>query len=106
MCYFDYMKKLSTRERDTLSHAAHSLKPLVQIGQNGVSENVTAQIDEMLRVHELIKIKFNEFKDEKRTLSETLAEQTHSVIVRIIGNIAIFYRPAKDADKRKYGILL
>lgn len=99
------MRELNSHDRKFLSSKAQTIKPVVQVGQNGFTENLTAQVEQMLEIHELIKIKFNDFKDEKHEISEKLAKQTKSDLVRVIGNTAIFYRPAKDAEKRKYGIV-
>lgn len=99
------MRELNSHERKTLTTAAQTLKSLVQIGQNGLTENLAAQVDQLLAHHELVKVKFNEFKDEKHEISEELARQTKSALVRVIGNVAIFYRPAKEEEKRKYGIV-
>jgi len=49
----------------------------------------------------LIKVRFNEFKDQKKALAEELATRTGSQIAGIIGHIAILYRPQPDEEKRK-----
>lgn len=100
------MKELNSHERKILTSEAQSLRSFVQIGQNGLTENLIAQIEQILAIHELLKVKFNDYKDEKREISEAIAEKTNSAIVRIIGNVAIFYRPAKEAEKRKYGVVI
>lgn len=60
-------------------------------------------IDEALNGHELIKIKFIEFKekDQKETLCEKIERNTESVMVGLIGHMGIFYRPNPDPAKRK-----
>jgi len=96
------MIELTSKQRKFFEKEAHSLSPVVIVGAAGVSEGVIKMVDETLRTHELIKVKFNEFKEDRRELSETVAEKTDSVLVRLIGNIAIFYRPAEEEDRRKY----
>ncbi|MBQ9238394.1 MAG: YhbY family RNA-binding protein [Treponema sp.] len=98
------MNDLTSSHRKYLSGAAHRLHPVVHIGQQGLTEHVVAQTDHMLRVHELIKVKFIDFKEQKHTLADSLAAQCSAALVRVIGNIAIFYRPAASAERRKYGI--
>lgn len=100
------MRELNSHERKILTTASQSLRSFVQVGQNGLTENLLAQIEQILAIHELLKVKFNDYKDEKREISESIAEETNSALVRIIGNVAIFYRPAKEAEKRKYGIII
>jgi RNA-binding protein len=53
-----------------------------------------------LNDHELIKVRFLEFKDEKRELSERLASATNADVAGILGHVAIFYRWQADAEKR------
>ena len=85
-----------------LEKAAHDLEPVVIVGANGVSAQVEAMVSEQLRQHELIKVKFNEFKDEKRELSLQLQETCNATLVRVIGNIAIFYRESEEAENRHF----
>ncbi len=96
------MIELTSKQRKLLEKEAQPLSPLVQIGGNGVSEEQIKQINFVLADHELIKVKFNEFKDEKIELSNVIAENTNSTLVRIIGNIATFYREAEKPENRKF----
>ena len=56
------MEKLTSRERNILRKEAHTLKPVVMIGKNGVTPELKAAVDAALADHELIKIKFLDFK--------------------------------------------
>jgi RNA-binding protein len=95
------MIELTSRQRRFLEKNAQSMSPVVIIGQNGVTPAVEQMTDSSLASHELIKISFNEFKDEKSTLAAGLAQKCGAVLVRIIGNKAILYRQAeKTADRR------
>lgn len=96
------MNELSSKQRKVLEKFAQPMNALVQVGGAGMTEQQIAQIDRCLADHELIKIKFNEFKDDKKPLTEQVATQTKATIVRIIGNVAILYRPAEKADERQY----
>lgn len=96
------MIELTSKQRKVLEKNAQPLSPLVQIGGAGVTAEQEKQIERLLGEHELVKVKFNEFKDEKRELSEEIARKTDSTLVRIIGNVATFYKPAKEAKDRKY----
>lgn len=101
MCKYGFME-LTSKDRKFLEKCAHSLNPLVLIGGAGATDAQITQIDAMLKQHELIKVHFNEFKDEKRELSEQIAQATNSTLVRIIGNTAILYRMADEKKKRQY----
>ena len=93
------MIELTSSQRKELSAQAHTLKPVVIIGQNGVTDGVVDKIETSLKAHELIKIKFLEFKDEKTELTTEICETCKAQLVRIIGNIAIIYR--KNEEKKK-----
>lgn len=92
---------LTNTQRDYLRRQAHTLKPVVQIGKMGLTENAQMTVDQALQAHELIKIKFHGWADEKRQLTETLVAATDSVMISLIGNIATLYRRQADPDKRK-----
>ena len=94
--------EINAKQRKFLEKNAQGLNALVQVGGAGVTENQIAQISRLLEEHELIKVKFNEFKDEKRELSNEIAQKTDSTMVRLIGNVLILYRPAKEANDRKF----
>ena len=77
----------------TLRSLAHTLKPVVIIGQNGLSENVVNEITQALEHHELIKVRVNAGDRKQRTeLIERILAATQSELVQSIGHIAVFYR--------------
>lgn len=98
------MIEITSKQRKVLEKAAHSLEPVVIVGQNGVTDSLTEKVAQSLEAHELIKVKFNDYKDQKQELSENLCNFCDAVIVRIIGNIAILYKEQKDPEKRKIKI--
>jgi RNA-binding protein len=95
------MKQLTGKERRRLRGLAHGLKPLVHVGKNGVTEGVIDDTDRALRDHELIKIRFLDYKEHRQELSQTIAEATQSAVVDTIGNTLILYRESSDSKKRK-----
>jgi RNA-binding protein len=58
-------------------------------------------VTQALESHELVKIRFNEFKDEKRTLIEEIERRTASHVAGMIGHVALLYKQHPDEDKRK-----
>lgn len=98
------MTELTSKTRKQLEKLAHDLNPVVIIGQNGVTDSLIRMVSDSLEAHELIKVKFNEYKDDKFEYSEDIAMRTNSTLVRIIGNIAIFYKENDDPEKRKIKI--
>lgn len=84
---------LNPKQRAFLRKMAQSIQPIFQIGKNGLSDNQTEQIINALEARELIKITLlNTIPDEKRTISEELANATNSEIVHIIGNKLTLYK--------------
>ena len=100
------MKPLTSSQMKYLRGLAHGLKPVVLIGQNGLTDAVVQAADSALNRHELIKVKFNEIKDkaQKKSYAASLESATRSSLVGMIGHIAIFYRRQKDPGKRKISV--
>ena len=90
------MEKLTSRERNILRKEAHTLKPVIMIGKNGVTPELNAAVDTALADHELIKVKFLDFKEDRRALSSSLADSLKAEVISVIGNIAILYRELED----------
>ena len=95
------MIELTSKQRKELEKAAHDLQPVVIVGGAGVTEGVTKMVDSSLAAHELIKIKFNEYKDEKVELTNKLCQDCDATLVRIIGNVAILFREKEDEEDKK-----
>ena len=96
------MDKLTGAQRKYLLGQAHHLKPLVIIGAKGVTKQLLGSVDLALGDHELIKVKFGEFKEAKKEISQEIADATKSEQIGLIGNVAIFYRPHPEPGKRKF----
>ncbi|MDA3938774.1 MAG: YhbY family RNA-binding protein [Spirochaetia bacterium] len=90
------MKKISSRQRNILRKEAHTLKPVVMIGKNGVTPELIAAVDAALTDHELIKIKFQDFKEDRRALTGSLSDSVKAIVISVIGNIAILYRELEE----------
>jgi len=90
-------------QRKHLRGLAHAFKPVVLVGQNGLSESLLDSFEEALSAHELIKIKFNGVKEKavKLEMIRELEEQTASEMVGMTGHVAIFFRQNRDPEKRK-----
>ena len=85
---------------------AHGLKPVVFVGQKGVTAALGKAINEALDTHELIKIKFVEFKEKahKAAITERIEAEAGATLAGLIGHTAIFYRAHRDPEKRKIHI--
>ena len=90
-------------QRKFLRGLAHRLRPVVLIGQSGLTEAVLKSTDASLTRHELIKIKFNAYKEKdlKKQIISAIETETRSELVGLIGHTAIFFREQADPDKRQ-----
>lgn len=85
--------KITDRQKRWLKKQVHHLKPVVTIGQAGLTEAVLAEIGLALDHHELIKIKVNAGGREQRDAAiGVIAEKTGSDPIDRIGNTAAFFR--------------
>jgi RNA-binding protein len=100
------MTVLKGFQKKYLRGLAHNLKPVVQIGREGVTEGIIRAIAEGLFRHELIKIKFTDIKEkgQKETAAGQVAIKTGSELVGMIGHTMILYRRQADPEKRKITI--
>jgi RNA-binding protein len=95
------MPSLSSQHRKYLRAQAHHLDPLVLIGKQGVTDTVIRAVAEVLDAHEILKIRFNEFKDQKDELLGEITRRTGAELVGTIGHVAILYRQHPEEEKRK-----
>ena len=87
-------KKLSNIDKKVLQKKACSLKPVVMIGQHGLTNAVLAEVDVALNAHELIKVRIRGADKNKRTEQFTKIEhQLNAEVVHQIGGITVLYRP-------------
>jgi RNA-binding protein len=73
--------------------AAQLLEPMLKVGKAGLSEGFLRSVDLALAQHELVKIKFAEFKEQKKELAPQLAGKTASHLVMRVGNVMVLHRP-------------
>lgn len=86
------MQELTNAEIRKLKARGQLLEPLLKVGKAGLSEGFLKSVDEALSHHELIKVKFVEFKEEKKALAPLLAGKTASQLIMRVGNVAVLYR--------------
>jgi RNA-binding protein len=98
------MSTLKGSQKKYLRAQAHHLKPVVMIGAKGTNSQLIGSVDTALKDHELIKVKFGDFKETKKEISQEIAGKTKSELIGLIGNIAIFYRQHPEPEKRKIKI--
>lgn len=82
-----------------LKSRAQLIKPSIRLGKAGVTPEFLAAFDETLRRNQLVKLKFEDFKEERKALAKQLAEQTGSRLVQQVGHTAVFFRAAAVAGE-------
>lgn len=88
---------INDHQKRYLKGLAHPLKPVVMIGNKGLTDNVHAEIDNALEQHELIKVRVSGLeKADRLAMIDAISLKSSSNIVMTIGHIAAFYRPAKE----------
>ncbi len=83
---------MNSEDKKRLRAEAHTLKPVVMVGQSGLTDAVLAEIELALTVHELIKLKIRAEREERQQMSEKIRAVTGAEIIQTIGQIAVIYR--------------
>lgn len=98
--------KLNTKQIAHLRGLAHSLNPVVMIGNNGLTENVLKEIELNLNAHELIKIQAaGDNRDARKVIFTEICAKTNAVAVHHIGKQLVVYR-ASDTVKEKAKVVI
>lgn len=85
---------LSGKQRRYLRSLGHELRPIVQVGRDGLDEGLIAAVDQALTDHELIKIKLGEAVElDRHDAAADLATRTRSEVAQVLGNTVLLYRP-------------
>jgi RNA-binding protein len=83
---------VNSADKKKLRAEAHTLKPVVMIGQSGLTAAVLAEIELALDSHELIKVKIRAERDDRKLISEKICTDTGAELIQTIGQIAVLYR--------------
>jgi RNA-binding protein len=92
---------LSNPQIRKLKALAQRLEPILHVGKSGVTDALVASVDQALSDHQLIKIKFAAFKDERKSLAAEIAARTNSELVWVVGHVAVLYRMQSDTNRRR-----
>ena len=93
---------LTSKQRAFLNSQAHTLKPIVQIGKNGLNDQLKTSIRQALDARELIKVTLLQNTDENiHEVAEILEEEIGVDTVQKIGRILILYKQSSKKENRK-----
>ncbi len=91
---------ITGKQRAFLRRLANTITPILQIGKEGIGENLVRQIDDALEARELIKVTIldSAFLGTRQTC-DSLAKLTNAEPVQSIGSRFVLYRESKDKKK-------
>ncbi|MDE6967909.1 MAG: ribosome assembly RNA-binding protein YhbY [Clostridia bacterium] len=90
---------MTSKQRAYLRSLAMTMSPIINIGKNGVTDSVIAEVDNLLECKELIKISVLNNSDlEAKDVANFLAENTKATIVQTVGNKITLFRVSKKDD--------
>jgi RNA-binding protein len=90
---------LNTKQKKQLKSMGNTLRPLFNVGKDGISINLIGTLEDSLRAHELVKISV--LKSCSIPVMECaldIVSMTHSELVQVIGKSILIY---KASDKKK-----
>ena len=91
---------LSTNQTKHLRSLTHSLKPVIMVGQHGVTENLLKELEIALDHHELVKIKIaGEDRDSRQQMIQQLSEASGAQTVQAIGKTLTLFRRNRQKPK-------
>ena len=96
---------LTSKQRAFLKSEAHSMKPIVQIGKNGLNDQIKTSVRNALDARELIKVQLLQNTDEDiHDVADILEEEIGCDTVLKIGRILIFYKQSARKENRKLSV--
>ena len=95
--------ELSSKQRAQLRGLANRIDTILQVGKDGLGENLIKQANDALEARELIKgrVLDNNIEYDARTAAEELAKATRSEVVQVIGSKFVLFRYQHKKEKRK-----
>lgn len=93
--------ELTNKQKHQLRSLAHALKPIVAIGNKGLTSAVQLEIHRALEDHELIKIKISVADREARhEITLAILEEQHATLIQTIGQIVVLYRTSQKHQSK------
>ncbi len=83
---------MEAAQKKKLKAQAHGLKPVIIVGQAGLTDAVLAETEIALNTHELIKVKIRAERDERIKISDKMCASTGATLIQSIGQVTVIYR--------------
>lgn len=96
----DAPKPAGGAELRALKSRAQRLDAILKVGKAGLTDAFFAALDRVLIQHELVKLRFEDFKEQKKELVPQIVERSGAQLVQRVGNVAVLFkrRPKPAAD--------
>ena len=92
----------SEAQKKYLRGLGHGLKPMVMVGDSGLSESLLQEFESTLAHHELIKVSVRVGdRDARDAIIAELCQHGSAALIQRIGNVALLYRDNPDKKKNK-----
>ena len=93
--------ELTSKQRAQLRGLANDLDTIVQVGKDGIGDNLVKQVNDALEARELIKVQVqrNAPYGQTREACDELCEKVHAEPVQVIGNRFVIYREAREDSR-------
>ncbi len=91
------MPPLTNAKIRELKARAQLMKPTLKVGHDSLSDAFIAALNTALDQQDLVKVKFSDFKEQKKELAPQLAVRTGSELIMRVGNVAVLYRAKPEA---------
>jgi RNA-binding protein len=92
---------LSAAQRRHLRGLAHALKPVIFVGEAGVSDSVILALDQALANHELVKVRLRQPANKKQA-AKLLADSSAATLCGVVGHTVVLYRADSESPKIKF----
>lgn len=89
-------KELSNNQKKFLRKLAHSISPVVMIGQNGLSDGVVDELVISMEKHEILKLKVRVEKEDKQQIIDKVLAITNAQLIQVVGNVIVIYRSFEE----------
>jgi RNA-binding protein len=89
---------ITCSEKKRLRSLAQCLEPHIRIGKSGLTPGVLESINNQLSHHELVKIRFEQHKDEKHSLLAEITQLCGCELMQVLGHVAVLYKKRSPAQ--------
>ena len=92
---------MTNPQKRRLKSLAQRLDASLKVGKHGLGESFLESLNEALEHHELVKVRFDGFKDQKKELIPQMTERTNSLLIMRVGHVAVLFRRNPDPARQK-----